>query len=190
MEMGGVRAESGAGILSCGLRVAGRALGQGPQRYLVQLRAQRRVSAGRLAHGLVGDQVGAGAARSVVLGYGDKELARCVEGGVCLPSGREHPLSEDQVDLPDSAFDPLTGTWWILCACELCFCSGQLAAAGFGRAPDGCGDHDWLALGNGLHRLPGPYGLTSRSSWPLRRAGTPAEGHWLHAKVHPGHFAR
>ncbi len=103
MEMGGVRAESGAGILSCGLRVAGRALGQGPQRYLVQLRAQRRVSAGRLAHGLVGDQVGAGAARSVVLGYGDKELARCVEGGVCLPSGREHPLSEDQVDLPDSA---------------------------------------------------------------------------------------
>ena len=62
--------------------------------------------------------------------------------------------------------------------------------SGFGRAPDGCGDHDWLALGNGLQGLPGPYGLTSRSSWPLRRAGTLAEGHWLHAKVHPGHFAR
>src|SRR5207248_7175970 len=78
---------------------AGGALGEGTPGYLVQLRAQRCVTACRLGYSLVGDQVGAGAARNVVLGCGDEELARCVER-VRLPAGREHALSEAQVNVP------------------------------------------------------------------------------------------
>jgi hypothetical protein len=36
----------------------------------------------------------------------------------------------------------------MLCACDLGLCAERLAGAGFGRAPDGCGDHGWRALGD------------------------------------------
>jgi hypothetical protein len=43
----------------------------------------------------------------------------------------------DKHQPPGFSIDPLTGTWWILCAFGLRFCSGQLAGAGFGGAPMG-----------------------------------------------------
>ena len=69
---------------------------------------QGGVLVGSGGDGLVGEQVGAGAARCVVLGCGDQELAGRVEG-VRVPAGGEHALAEDQVDvlaLADPEADP------------------------------------------------------------------------------------
>lgn len=63
---------------------------------------------GCLGDVLVGDEVGAGAPGGVVLGGGDEELAGGVED-VGVPSGIEHALAEDQVDvaaLADAEADP------------------------------------------------------------------------------------
>ena len=71
---------------------------QGAQGHRVQRRPDGRVLICRLGDGLVGDQVGAGTAGGVVFGCGDQELARRVQR-VGMPSGGEHALAEDQVDV-------------------------------------------------------------------------------------------
>jgi hypothetical protein len=66
------------------------------------------VPGGGVGDGLVGEKVGAGAPGCVVFRRGDEELAGGVEF-VGVPSGRQHALTEDEVDvfvLTDPEADP------------------------------------------------------------------------------------
>src|ERR1700722_14585982 len=57
---------------------------------------------------LVGEQISAGPLRPIVPGRGDEEFTRRIEV-VRIPSGPQHSLPEDQVDVPrfaDTEADP------------------------------------------------------------------------------------
>ena len=66
--------------------------------FLVQPGTVTGVTRGGIGDDLVGEQVGACALRRIVFGCGDEEFTGCIEV-VGIPSGAEHSLSEDQVDV-------------------------------------------------------------------------------------------
>ena len=122
------------------------------------MRAQGGVPGGGVGDGLVGEEVGAGAARCVVFGGGDEELAGGVEF-VGVPAGGEHALAEDEVDVfafADAEADP-----HVHLGAERALAHGLLGRPlgggdeGDGDGPAAAGDRVGVpgGLGSGLHQL-------------------------------------